>query len=323
MSSQIELLSLDQLIPDDHTYRKLLHLLDFNVLTKKLKNLEKNQEEGRPSFGMTCLFKALLLQFMEDLSDRELERFLIENLAGKYFCGFAISDKTPHYTLFGKTRKKIGTQRLSQMFKQIRDSLKNQGYMSEVFTFVDASHLISKANLWEERDKANQQKIEKLNNETLPLVAKDKQAKIGCKGKNKFWYGYKKHASVDMQSGLINKVAITPANVTDAKGMKHVCPESGAVYADKGYCTQDSTNIVKAKGCHDASIRKNNMKGKNRDKDRWISHIRAPYERIFSKTRKRTRYQGIAKNQFTAFMEAISFNLKRLLSLEINNLKLV
>ena len=26
----------------------------------------------------------------------------------------------------------------------------------------------------------------------------------------------KKHASVDMQSGLINKVAITPANVTDA-----------------------------------------------------------------------------------------------------------
>ena len=48
--------------------------------------------------------------------------------------------------------------------------------MSEVFIFVDASHLISKANLWEERDEARKQKYEKLNNEVLPSVANDKQA---------------------------------------------------------------------------------------------------------------------------------------------------
>jgi IS5 family transposase len=53
-------------------------------------------------------------------------------------------------------------------------------------------------------------------------VARDKQAKIGCKGGSKFWYGYKKHVSVDIQSGLINKVAITPANVIDARGVAHV-----------------------------------------------------------------------------------------------------
>jgi|TARA_B110000259_G_scaffold38830_1_gene44306 hypothetical protein len=39
-----------------------------------------------------------------------------------------------------------------------------------------------------------------------------------------------------MQSGMINKVAITQASTIDSKGMKHVTPESGAVYADKGYC---------------------------------------------------------------------------------------
>jgi len=61
--------------------------------------------------------------------------------------------------------------------------------MSEVFTFVDPSHLISKANLCEERDEARKQKYEKLNNETLPKVARDKQAKIGCKGSSKFCYG--------------------------------------------------------------------------------------------------------------------------------------
>ena len=55
-----------------------------------------------------------------------------------------------------------------------------------------------------ELDKAIKVKYEKLNNEVLPKVAHDKQARIGCKGKDKYWYGYKKHASVDMQSGLIS-----------------------------------------------------------------------------------------------------------------------
>ena len=54
--------------------------------------------------------------------------------------------------------------------------------MSEVFTFVDASHLITKANLWEERDAAIKARYEKLNNASLPKVAKDNQARIGCKG---------------------------------------------------------------------------------------------------------------------------------------------
>ena len=146
----------------------------------------------------------------------------------------------------------------------------------------------------------------------LPRVAADKQARIGCKGKDKYWYGYKQHTSVDMQSGLINKVAITPANLTDARGMKHVCPNQGAVYADKGYCIQPAKVTAMRKGVHLTAIKKNNMHGKNRDLDRWYSGIRSPYERVFSQRDHRVRYRGVEKNQFTAFMQAISFNLKRL-----------
>ena len=185
--------------------------------------------------------------------------------------------------------------------------------MNEVFSFVDACHLISKANLWKERDKAIEEKYEKLNNEVLPKVAVDKQARIGCKGKKKYWYGYKQHVSVDMQSGLINKVAITPANKTDAQGLDNVCPSQGAIYADKGYCTMGAQKAAKIRSCHLAAIKKNNMKKKNKDQDRWYSGIRSPYERVFSKRSKRVRYRGIAKNQFSAFMGAICFNLKRLL----------
>jgi len=42
---------------------------------------------------------------------------------------------------------------------------------------------------------------------------------------------------------------------------------------------------------------------------RWYSGISSPYERVFSKQNKLVRYLGIEKNQFSAFMEAICFNL--------------
>ena len=192
--------------------------------------------------------------------------------------------------------------------------------MNEVFSFIDASHLIAKAALRTERDNAIKMKHRQLNNAVLPKVAYDKQARIGCKGKRKYWYGYKKHACVDMQSGLINKVAITPANVTDSKGMKHVCPGSGAIYADKGYCDKHSKKAAAQKECHLRAIKKNNMNDKNRDFDRWASHLRSPYERVFSQQNKRVRYRGVAKNQFSAFMEAICFNLKRLVALDSPNM---
>ena len=142
-------------------------------------------------------------------------------------------------------------------------------------------------------------------------MSHDKEARISCKGKDKYWYGYKKHVCVDMQSGLINKVAITPANTTDAKGMKHVCPEQGAIYADKAYCTK----AVRWQRLF-AAIKKNNMKNKNKDLNRWITGIRSPDEHVFSRQNKRVRYRGVAKNQFAAFMEATCFNLKRLAVLD-------
>jgi len=43
---------------------------------------------------------------MEDLSDRELDRFLQEDTAGKYFCGFSLLEKTPDHIYFSALRKK-------------------------------------------------------------------------------------------------------------------------------------------------------------------------------------------------------------------------
>lgn len=313
--NQIEMISLDELVPQDNVYRKFKELFNFKKIEYCLVKLEKRL--GRTGYGMSRLFKCLLYQFMEDLSDRELEESLKVSNVSKWFCGFSLKEKVPDHSLFCQIRSKIGTEKLSKLFGIMKDQLKEQEYMSEVFTFVDSSHLVSKANLWKERDEVIRKRYEKLNNEILPKIARDKAARIGCKGKDKFWYGYKKHVSVDMQSGMINKIAVTPANVTDAKGLRHICPNQGAIYADKGYCTAPARKTAAYKGVYLAAVKYNNMKTKNKDLDKWYSKLRAPYENVFSKVNKRVRYLGIAKNQFAEFMYAFCFNLRRLVVISV------
>jgi IS5 family transposase len=316
--NQLEMVSLEDLVPKTHIYRKFVSLLDFGIFFSYLNGLDSSATYK--GYGSETLFKCLILQHLEDLSDREMERYLQENTAAKWFCGFSLTQKTPDFSLFSRFRKRLGVNKMAEIFEILRNQLKKQGFINEVFSFIDASHLIAKSTLWEERDEAIKQKYERLNNENVSNFAADEQAKFGCKGKNKWWFGYKKHALVDMQSGMINKVALTPANITDSAGFGLVCPAQGAVYADKGYCIAPAPKIAKENNVHLRAIKKNNMIGKNKDLDKWISKIRAPYERVFSKENKRTKYQGTDKNQLAELAKAFCHNIKRLVVINMQNL---
>ena len=308
---QLEMVSVDQLVPQNHTYRKLKKLLDFHKISKVVQATES--EVGANSFGKLRLVMCLLLQFMEDLSDREFERFIAENNAGKWFCDFGLVEKTPDFTTICKFRNSIGTKQMSRLFNEVKRQMQQKNCCSEVFTFVDATSLVSKLSLWEEKDKAITAGYEKLNNEVLPHVSADPEAKIGAKSNKKFWYGFKKHVAVDMQSGMITRVAVTPANVTDAEGAKHVMPRSAAVAVDKGYV--GALKEMTRRGVHPMVIKRNNMKDKNKELDRWITKVRCPYEGTFSKQNKHVRYKGTVKNQGVEFMYAIAHNFRRLLVL--------
>jgi hypothetical protein len=197
---------------------------------------------------------------------------------------------------------------------------------------MDASAIKSKVDVWKARDKALADKQNKerddddnptMNNKNIDKYCSDPEARYGVKGKEKIWCGYKRHTSVDMSNGLVNKVAVTPANVTDSKGAGHVCPDGGMVFGDKAYSEKPAQNAMKAKGCHSGAIKKNNMKGKNRDLDRWLSSVRMPFEGVFSCMSNTARYRGVVKVQFQALMQAMVFNLKRLVKIEAPPIKLV
>jgi len=300
---------ISSIIKTDHPFVKINKIINFYEITDVLKGLYSDL--GKTGIPVEKGFKCLLVQFWEDYSDRQMERATRENISIRWFCGFGLMEETPDHTYFCKLRKRIGTDMIIQIFEEINAILKEHGLYGNVFKFIDASSLVTKTALWEERDKAIEKGEEELNNSNVNKYTKDKEAKWGAKGKHNIWFGYKRHHAVDMRYGLIEKLFVTAANIPDFRGVREVCPKQGMVFMDKGYDYQEVDDILKMNKCHGAILRKKNNKKKNFDLDRWVSGVRMPFEGTFSKLSKRARYIGLSKVAMQCFMEAICHNLRK------------
>jgi len=304
---------LDKIVERNHPLRKIRNLISFKSLVYRVRDCAS--ELGRQGYGLEVALKCLFLQFYYDLSDRQLEERIKDSLAIRWFCDFEITTPTPDHSYFGRMRKLIGTENIGKIFRLINRKAKAAGMVGGVFNFVDASTIKTKETTWTERDKALKEGEDNINNKNIGNYSADKDARFGCKGKNKFWFGFKRNLCADMRQGIIIKLAVTPANVPDQEAFRHICPEGGMVIGDKAYALKPAQEIMKIKGCHSGAILRNNMINKNKDKDRWLSKVRAPFENVFSKDEKRARYRGLAKVQMQGFLEAIVHNVKRLVAI--------
>lgn len=300
---------IEKIVKVDHAFRKLNRIIDFEKLIAPYRKLYS--DTGAEGIDVIKGFKALLIQFWEDYSDREMERLLQENVAVKWFCGFALLEHTPDHSYFGKLRTRLGTKNIADIFNNVNEELRSKGLFGDVFKFIDASSIVTKTALWEERDKAIANGEEKLNNQNVKDYAADKDARWGAKSKNNIWFGYKRHHNVDMRHGLIDKVAVTPANVPDPKALENIITKNTMIFMDKIYDQKKTYKILRANGCHSGIIMKNNNKSKNKDLDCWKSKTRMPFEGNFSKLRKRAKFRSQVKVLFQCFSEAIVHNLKK------------
>ena len=202
-------MDLTEQVSGEHELWDIGNTVNLSTLSYRLKDLESMV--GRHGYGVDVGLKCLFLQFMYDLSDRELERELRFNIAYKWFCGFTAFEQTPDHSYFGRFRERVGTKRIGKLFKAIVNKAKEKHLIRGVFHFVDATSIVTKNTTWEERDKAIKEGEEALNNANVKKYSADPQARFGCKGKSKFWFGYKGHVGIDMGSGLIESAALNRA----------------------------------------------------------------------------------------------------------------
>ena len=327
---------LEKMVPQDHALRTIKDRFPAAEIAAKREEWKKCL--GREGYGMEVGLKALFLQFWGDYSDREMEDRLRYDISYKWFCGFKMEDRTPDHTFFCRARRNLGEKRIEELFNKITKDEQLRKITKRLGSFVDASAIRRKEAEWKKRDEDKQKeqedieeairkskadakaetvkKIEQGNRAAPGTFSGDKEARWGCKGGKKYWFGYKRHVSVDIDSGLIEKVWVTPANVNDADGFKFVCPTETRVLADRGYDTEHVREILRQKHCEDGVMRLTRRKDFDKERNKAISKKRAPWEHVFSKMSRRTRYMGVAKTYLQALMEAIVHNMKRFVLLE-------
>lgn len=88
---QLEYICLEDLIPQNHIYREFQSLQDLSVLKPELEKIEQNSDHK--GYGVFRMFLCLLLQFVEDLSDRELEKLSLAKSIDKLLLIDFVDDK--------------------------------------------------------------------------------------------------------------------------------------------------------------------------------------------------------------------------------------
>jgi transposase len=125
------------LVPVDHVFRKINTLVNLTPIINDLRKLYS--DKGEIGFDIENGLRALLVQFWENYSDRQMEQALKENIAVKYFCKFGLTENTPDHTYFSRLRTRIGTSRIHDLFEEINRQLSQKGYTGSVFSVIDAS----------------------------------------------------------------------------------------------------------------------------------------------------------------------------------------
>ena len=145
---QMQLVSLEQLVPEDHLLRKIDAAIDFDFIYDLVEE-KYSPDNGRPSIDPVTLIKIPIIQYMFGIkSMRQTIKEIEVNVAYRWFLGLDFYDSVPHFSTFGKNYKRRfeGTDLFEQIFQRILMQCMKQGLVDTDTVFVDATHVKAAAN---------------------------------------------------------------------------------------------------------------------------------------------------------------------------------
>ena len=147
-TAQMQIVSVDQLVPEDHLLRKIDAAIDFSFIYDLVED-RYSQDNGRPSIDPVTLIKIPIIQYMYGIkSMRQTIKEIEVNVAYRWFLGLDFYDKVPHFSTFGKNYKRRfeGTDLFEQIFTKILLQCMKQGLVDTDTMYVDATHVKAAAN---------------------------------------------------------------------------------------------------------------------------------------------------------------------------------
>ncbi len=272
---QINMVCIEDLVPENHILRDIDKAIDFNFIYDEVKELYC-EDIGRPSVDPVVLFKIVLIQYTFGIrSMRQTIKEIEVNMAYRWFLGYDMLEKIPHFTTFGKNyvRRFADSDIFEKIFERILLEAVKSGFVDASAIFIDATHIKANANnkkytnelvqikakhyqkeLTEEinRDRAEHEKKplkDNDDNDDEPPVKNIKQSTTDpeCglfhKGEHKVEFAYTAHTVCDKHNFVLS-ADVTAGNVHDSvmfdglyRDVVERFPEIEMVGIDSGYKT--------------------------------------------------------------------------------------
>lgn len=130
--------SLEDLVPADHFYRRLEERLDLSFVRELVAPLYAGG--GRPSVDPVVFFKLQLVFFFEGLrSERQLMRVVADRLSLRWYVGYDLYEPLPDHSSLTRIRERYGLEVFRGFFDRIVEMCAGAGLVWGEELFVDST----------------------------------------------------------------------------------------------------------------------------------------------------------------------------------------
>ena len=244
---QMEMVIMEQMVPEDHFLRKVDRAVDFSFIYDLCAPLYC-ADNGRPAIDPEILFRMLLVGYLYGIkSEARLEEEINYNIAYKWFCGLDLTDKAPDATTISQNRRRRFRDNniAEQIFNEILRQCIAKGLVGGAILYTDSTHIKAKANKHkkklvsvEQTPKAYMEELDAQVDQDRKVLGKkpfdrDDEDHMGGgttkrmqstsdpesgqqsrEGKPDGFH-YSEHRTVDSKRNVIVNVHIEPANMND------------------------------------------------------------------------------------------------------------
>ena len=129
-----------------HFLYELSRAVDFSFVKAALKDFYVDW--GRDPWDPVLMFKMVFLQFLYDLSDRDIEEQCTWNMLFKCFLGLSAEELPPDHSTLCRFRLRLGAEGFQRLFNQTVEQARSQGLVSDRLHIIDATHMTAKVDLF-------------------------------------------------------------------------------------------------------------------------------------------------------------------------------
>ncbi len=274
--SQIEFFCLEDLVPKEHILRDIERAIDFRFIYDEVDGLYSDSERGKPGIDPVSLFKIVLIQYLFGIrSMRQTMKEIEVNMAYRWFIGYGLTEKVPHFSTFGKnyTRRFEGTDVFERIFMRILYEAVNCGFIDASSVFIDGTHIKARANkkksakvfvpipakqyqdelhaeIQADRENHGKKPLKDKDDDENPPQGKtitqsttDPESGLFHKGEHEKCFAYVTNTACDRHNFILG-YEVRPGNVNDSRSFDELYqqivsrfPETESVAVDAGYKT--------------------------------------------------------------------------------------